>query len=145
MKIEQNLCGKCIFDSMYYSQFKIEEKETEEKYCVISTLPKQHLQAFKKRKSSYIFFISAWNSKIWLYLQNKGIIKIYIYMWIDLCIVLPMILQDTIHDLKSRQVETDQSKAETPSMETFDFKTKFAESKAYAKVLFSFNYLFNVI
>ncbi|XP_021378666.1 dynactin subunit 1-like isoform X2 [Mizuhopecten yessoensis] len=41
-------------------------------------------------------------------------------------------LQDTIRDMRSRQVESEQ-KTETPTMEAFDFKTKFAESKAYAK------------
>ncbi|XP_060076603.1 dynactin subunit 1-like isoform X2 [Ylistrum balloti] len=43
-------------------------------------------------------------------------------------------LQDTIRDMRSRQVESEQ-KTETPTMEVFDFKTKFAESKAYAKTI----------
>lgn len=42
--------------------------------------------------------------------------------------------QDTIRDMRSRQVESEQ-KTETPTMEVFDFKAKFAESKAYAKTI----------
>ncbi|KAL3863717.1 hypothetical protein ACJMK2_005462 [Sinanodonta woodiana] len=43
-------------------------------------------------------------------------------------------LQETVKELRSREVESGQ-KAETPQMEMFDFKTKFAETKAYAKTI----------
>ncbi|KAL4231416.1 Dynactin subunit 1 [Mactra antiquata] len=43
-------------------------------------------------------------------------------------------LQETIRELKSRETDTG-TKAETPQMEMFDFKTKFAESKAFAKTI----------
>ncbi|XP_053407314.1 dynactin subunit 1-like isoform X3 [Mercenaria mercenaria] len=42
-------------------------------------------------------------------------------------------LQDTIRELKSRS-ETE-TKVESPQIEMFDFKTKFAESKAFAKTI----------
>lgn len=41
-------------------------------------------------------------------------------------------LKETIKDLHSRQAEVGHKEA-TPTIETFDFKTKFAETKAYAK------------
>jgi dynactin 1 len=43
------------------------------------------------------------------------------------------LLQDTIRELKSKS-ETE-TKAESPQIEMFDFKTKFAESKAFAKTI----------
>ncbi|KAK3590123.1 hypothetical protein CHS0354_041172 [Potamilus streckersoni] len=43
-------------------------------------------------------------------------------------------LQETVKELRSREIESGQ-KAETPQMEIFDFKTKFAETKAYAKTI----------
>ena len=44
--------------------------------------------------------------------------------------------QDTIRELKSKESEaSDSTKVETPQMEMFDFKTKFAESKAFAKTI----------
>ncbi|XP_062605399.1 LOW QUALITY PROTEIN: dynactin subunit 1-like [Saccostrea cucullata] len=44
-------------------------------------------------------------------------------------------LQDTIRDMRSRQEETEQKSEATPTIEVIDFKTKFAESKAYAKTI----------
>ena len=43
-------------------------------------------------------------------------------------------MQDTIKDLRSKEAESDQ-KAESPQIEMFDFKTKFAETKAFAKTI----------
>lgn len=36
--------------------------------------------------------------------------------------------------MRSRQAETELKSESTPTIEVIDFKTKFAESKAYAKV-----------
>ena len=36
--------------------------------------------------------------------------------------------------MRSRQAETEHKSETTPTIEVIDFKTKFAESKAYAKV-----------
>ena len=36
--------------------------------------------------------------------------------------------------MRSRQAETEHKSESTPTIEVIDFKTKFAESKAYAKV-----------
>jgi hypothetical protein len=36
--------------------------------------------------------------------------------------------------MRSRQAETEQKSETTPTIEVIDFKTKFAETKAYAKV-----------
>lgn len=44
-------------------------------------------------------------------------------------------LQDTIRDMRSRQAETELKSESTPTIEVIDFKTKFAESKAYAKTI----------
>nr|XP_022336647.1 dynactin subunit 1-like isoform X4 [Crassostrea virginica] len=44
-------------------------------------------------------------------------------------------LQDTIRDMRSRQAETEHKSETTPTIEVIDFKTKFAESKAYAKTI----------
>ncbi|XP_056005085.1 dynactin subunit 1-like isoform X4 [Ostrea edulis] len=44
-------------------------------------------------------------------------------------------LQDTIRDMRSRQAETEQKSETTPTIEVIDFKTKFAETKAYAKTI----------
>ena len=41
-------------------------------------------------------------------------------------------LQENIRELRSKQETTD--KQETPTIEMVDFKTKFAETKAHAKV-----------
>ncbi|XP_029644920.1 dynactin subunit 1 isoform X3 [Octopus sinensis] len=43
-------------------------------------------------------------------------------------------LQDDNKELRSKQAEAEQ-KQDTPPLEVFDFKTKFAESKAYAKTI----------
>ncbi|KAJ8316867.1 hypothetical protein KUTeg_004771 [Tegillarca granosa] len=43
-------------------------------------------------------------------------------------------LQDENKDLRGK-VETTETKQEAPAIEVFDFKTKFAESKAYAKTI----------
>ncbi|XP_067656587.1 dynactin subunit 1-like isoform X2 [Haliotis asinina] len=43
-------------------------------------------------------------------------------------------LQDANRELRSKQQESEH-KAETPAIEMFDFKAKFAESKAYAKTI----------
>lgn len=37
--------------------------------------------------------------------------------------------------MRSKESETSDTKVETPQMEMFDFKTKFAESKAFAKTI----------
>lgn len=53
-------------------------------------------------------------------------------------------IQETIKDLQSKQAEAGQKEA-TPTIETFDFKAKFAETKAYAKVcLRNTFYLFTI-
>lgn len=43
-------------------------------------------------------------------------------------------LQDDNKELRSKQAEAEQ-KHDTPTLEVFDFKTKFAENKAYAKTI----------
>ncbi len=43
-------------------------------------------------------------------------------------------LQDQNRDLRTRQETETTPKAETPQIEMFDFKAKFAETKAHAKV-----------
>ncbi|KAL8613299.1 hypothetical protein ACOMHN_052539 [Nucella lapillus] len=43
-------------------------------------------------------------------------------------------LQEANKELRSKQLESE-TKAETPSIELFDFKAKFAESKAFAKTI----------
>ncbi|CAH1783867.1 unnamed protein product [Owenia fusiformis] len=43
-------------------------------------------------------------------------------------------LQESNRELRSRAAETEH-KGDTPTMEAFDFKTKFAETKAYAKAI----------
>jgi len=42
--------------------------------------------------------------------------------------------------LHSKQAEAGHKEA-TPTIETFDFKTKFAETKAYAKVCTNFKFI----
>ena len=43
--------------------------------------------------------------------------------------------QDSNRELRSKtDAENESNKAETPNIELFDFKTKFAETKAHAKV-----------
>ena len=42
-------------------------------------------------------------------------------------------LQEANKELRSKQLESE-TKAETPTIELFDFKAKFAETKAFAKV-----------
>ncbi|XP_052269765.1 dynactin subunit 1-like isoform X2 [Dreissena polymorpha] len=44
-------------------------------------------------------------------------------------------LQETIRELKSKEGGTTEAKVETPSMDMMDFKTKFAETKAFAKTI----------
>ncbi|XP_041368819.1 dynactin subunit 1-like isoform X2 [Gigantopelta aegis] len=44
-------------------------------------------------------------------------------------------LQETNRELMSKQQESDQKAQSTPSLEMFDFKMKFAETKAYAKTI----------
>ena len=43
-------------------------------------------------------------------------------------------LQDINRELRSKENVSETSKPDTPSIEMIDFKTKFAESKAHAKV-----------
>lgn len=47
-------------------------------------------------------------------------------------IVILVLLQEANKELRSKQLESE-SKAETPTIELFDFKAKFAETKAFAK------------
>ena len=42
--------------------------------------------------------------------------------------------QDQNRDLRTKQQSETTTKAETPQIEMFDFKSKFAETKAHAKV-----------
>ena len=48
--------------------------------------------------------------------------------------VLCVCAQEANKELRSKQLESE-TKAETPTIELFDFKAKFAETKAFAKVM----------
>lgn len=54
---------------------------------------------------------------------------------------LYMHFQESIRELQSKQAEAGQKEA-TPTIETFDFKAKFAETKAYAKVCIQIWYFY---
>lgn len=51
-------------------------------------------------------------------------------------------MKESIRELQSKQAEAGQKEA-TPTIETFDFKAKFAETKAYAKVCYSYLMFFH--
>lgn len=51
-------------------------------------------------------------------------------------------MKESIRELQSKQAEAGQKEA-TPTIETFDFKAKFAETKAYAKVCYSYLVFFH--
>ena len=53
----------------------------------------------------------------------------------DALTVMYLIHQEANKELRSKQLESE-TKAETPTIELFDFKAKFAETKAFAKVSF---------
>ena len=54
---------------------------------------------------------------------------------IDTLSMMCLIQQEANKELRSKQLESE-TKAETPTIELFDFKAKFAETKAFAKVWF---------
>ena len=45
-----------------------------------------------------------------------------------------VVLQESNRELRSQQEVSPSQKMETPTIEMFDFKSKFAETKAHAKV-----------